>query len=123
MITIHATTRIAPESRDVFIRLASATIADSLLEDGCVTYTCAEDIVEPGAFRWVEVWRDLDAFNAHAEAEHHVEFLRAMAAPDGARRSGPPEGTFLEATTLDAAAMDQMGFSPLGRPGSTAAVG
>ncbi|MET0953551.1 MAG: putative quinol monooxygenase, partial [Aeromicrobium sp.] len=100
MITIHATTRIAPESRESFVELAAATIADSLAEDGCITYTCAEDLVEPGAFRWVEVWRDLDAFNAHAEARHHVEFIRALSSPDGPRRNGPAEGAFLESVVL-----------------------
>ena len=116
MITIHGTTRIALESRAKFIDLASATIADSLLEEGCITYTCSEDIIEPGVFRWVEVWRDLDTFNAHAEAPHHVEFLRALTAPDGAKRSGPAEGVFLESTILTSDDLVRLDFSPLARP-------
>lgn len=119
MITIHATTRVAPDSRDHFVRLAAATIAESRLEDGCVAYTCAEDIVEACTFRWVEVWRDLESFNAHAEAAHHVEFLRALGGPDGVRRDGPAEGTYLEASVLDDKARERLGFSRLSRPNAS----
>ena len=109
MIIIHATTRIAPESREAFLAAARATIADSLKEDGCVTYSLSEDITEPGAFNWIEVWRDLDAFNDHVNAEHHLELLRQLAGP--IQRSGPAHGTTFEARVVDTEEQRRMGFA------------
>ncbi|MET1132369.1 MAG: putative quinol monooxygenase [Aeromicrobium sp.] len=116
MITVLATTRIASDSIEAFKKLTRDTIAASLVEDGCVAYTCSEDITEPGAFNWVEVWRDLEAFNAHGESQHHLEFLRALGDPEGVQRSGPATGTFLVAEELSHEQRQEMGFTSVVEP-------
>lgn len=117
MITVLATTHIAPESLDVFKAAVRQTIADSLAEDGCVMYSCSEDLTEPGAFNWVEVWRDVDAFNAHGESPHHLDLLRLLADPKGVHRSGPASGTFWSAEELTAQRRKELGFTPVIEPG------
>jgi quinol monooxygenase YgiN len=116
MITIVAATYIEWDSREEFIKLAAQTVEESLKEDGCIAYSCAEDIREPGTFRWIEVWRDLEAFNAHAEAVHHRDFLSAVGTPGGPQRSASPEGIFFDARALTPEERDDMGFSPHSRP-------
>lgn len=119
MIIVLATTRIASESRDAFLNETKATIEASLAEAGCVTYTCSESITEPGAFNWVEVWADLDTFNSHAEATHHLDYVTALADATYIKRSAPPSGAYYEARHLDAETREAMGFSPASMPGYT----
>lgn len=117
MIIVHATTSIATESRDAFLEEARGAIAASLVESGCVTYTCSEDVTSPGTFHWVEEWADLASFNLHAEAAHHLDFIRALGDQTRIVRSGPPRGAYYEADPLDADRRAAMGFAPASSPG------
>ncbi|MFJ3212626.1 putative quinol monooxygenase [Streptomyces flaveolus] len=117
MIVVHGTTHIAPESRAAFLEAARDTIAISLAEAGCVTYTCAEDITRPGTFHWTEVWADLGAFNAHADAAHHLDFIRTLADTTRIVRAAPPSGAYFDAEPLDAERRAALGFSVSSTPG------
>ena len=39
-------------------------------EDGCLDYSYAEDVADPGLIRVFEVWRDRGALSAHFLTEH-----------------------------------------------------
>ncbi|MBC2864967.1 putative quinol monooxygenase [Streptomyces mexicanus] len=117
MIIVHGTTHVAPESRDAFLEEAKGTIALSLAEAGCMAYTCSEDITRPGTFHWIEEWADLETFNAHADAAHHLDFIRALADSTRIIRSAPPSGTYFDAEPLDAQRRAAMGFSISSAPG------
>jgi quinol monooxygenase YgiN len=54
-------------------------LAASRAEDGCVTYSYAEDVAEPGLIRVFEVWRDQPAIEAHFKAPHMVPWRAACA--------------------------------------------
>lgn len=55
-----------PAARPVMQRMIDASRA----EDGCIGYSFAEDVLEPGFIRIFEVFRDLDALKLHAESAH-----------------------------------------------------
>ena len=44
----------------------------SQAEDGCIAYTYAEDLNEPGLIHIFEVWRDEAALHAHHNAPHFL---------------------------------------------------
>lgn len=117
MIIVHATTSIALESREAFLEEARRTIAASLAEDGCVTYTCSEDVTSPGTFHWVEEWADLDRFNAHAEAAHHLDFIRALGDETRIVRSTSARAAYYDTEPLDGHRRATMGFSTASNAG------
>ena len=45
-------------------------IAASRAEPGCIFYSLAEDVAEPGVIRAFEIYRDDDALKAHGASEH-----------------------------------------------------
>ncbi|MGH6956507.1 MAG: putative quinol monooxygenase [Caulobacteraceae bacterium] len=51
-------------------------IAATRAEDGCLAYSYAEDVAEPGLVRVFEHWRDAAALEAHF-ATAHIERWRA----------------------------------------------
>jgi quinol monooxygenase YgiN len=117
VITIVATTHIDLACVDTFTVAARETIAASLVEDGCIAYSCSQDVTDPGAFNWIEIWRDLDAYNALGESPQHLDFLRLLADPGRVRRSGPATGMFMQAEELSAERRKEMGFTPVVEPG------
>jgi quinol monooxygenase YgiN len=74
MILIVGTIRIAPE------RLAEAkpamqkVIAASRKEPGCLEYSYAEDILDPGLIHIAERWAAQDAFDEHFASDHIAEW-------------------------------------------------
>jgi quinol monooxygenase YgiN len=70
MLIITGTVRLPPENLAAARPVMAAMVAASRIEDGCIEYAYAEDVLEPGLIRIVEVWRDRAALDAHFETEH-----------------------------------------------------
>lgn len=49
-------------------------IAASLQEAGCLAYSYAEDVMEPGLFRVHEMWSSREALALHFEKPHMTEW-------------------------------------------------
>jgi quinol monooxygenase YgiN len=49
------------------------------VERGCLAYSYAQDVVEPGLFRVSEAWTDRAALAAHFEAAHMKQWQRERA--------------------------------------------
>lgn len=47
-----------------------AVIAATRAENGCLTYSYAHDVEQPGLVRVFEVWRDQQAIDAHFASPH-----------------------------------------------------
>lgn len=79
MLLVIGTIRVAPEAvarvRPVMDELVRAT----RLEDGCIEYSCAEDLMDPGLLHVKEIWRDKAAIEAHFQAPHIAKAGAAMA--------------------------------------------
>lgn len=78
-VIIAGTMRLPPENLTALKPHMSTVLAASRAEDGCVTYSYAEDVAEPGLIRVYEVWRDQAAIEAHFKAPHMAPWRAACA--------------------------------------------
>lgn len=69
-VIIAGTVRVPPENLARFRPHQDAMLAASRAEDGCITYSYAVDVQDPGLIRVFEVWRDQAAIDAHFQAPH-----------------------------------------------------
>jgi quinol monooxygenase YgiN len=76
-ILIAGTFRVPPENLDRFRPHMERMLAASRAEAGCVTYSYAEDVAEPGLIRVFEAWRDQASIDAHMKAQHMAEWRAA----------------------------------------------
>jgi len=79
MIIVAGTIRVAPEKMEALRPHAEAVIARTREEQGCVIYSFADDLVEPGLIRIFELWRSRDELYAHSRAPHMSEWRAALA--------------------------------------------
>lgn len=79
MIIVAGTIRIAPERMEALRPHAKAVITKTREEPGCIIYSFAEDLVEPGLIRIFELWRSRDELNAHSRTSHMSEWRAAVA--------------------------------------------
>ncbi len=79
MILVMGTFRMPPENvakaRPVAQRVVTATRA----EDGCIAYSYAEDMFDPGLIHVCEKWRDRAALQAHFKTAHMQAWIAERA--------------------------------------------
>jgi quinol monooxygenase YgiN len=75
-LVIAGTIRVPPERLDAFRPHMLAMLEASRAEAGCLIYSYAEDVAEPGLIRVFEAWRDQTALDAHF-AQPHLAAWRA----------------------------------------------
>ena len=63
-LIVAGTIRVPPANLDAFRPHMLAMMAATRAEDGCMAYSYAEDVAEPGLIRVFEAWRDQD--HAHS---------------------------------------------------------
>lgn len=76
-LVIAGTVRVPPENLARFKPHMLKMLAASRAEDGCLSYSYAEDVAEPGLIRVFEAWRDQAAIDAHFQAPHMAEWRAA----------------------------------------------
>jgi quinol monooxygenase YgiN len=81
-LIIAGTVRVPPQNLADLKPHMQTMLAASRAEDGCVTYSYAEDVAEPGLIRVFEVWRDQAALDAHFKSAHMAQW-RAAGAQSG----------------------------------------
>ena len=77
MLLIAGTVRIPVENIEAVRAAAQAMIAETLKEDGCLTYAFAQDLLDPGLIHISETWRDGAALKAHGESAHMATWRAA----------------------------------------------
>lgn len=70
MIVVTGQFRMPAESLPAARKAMSRVIAATRAERGCLSYSYAEDVTEPGLFRVSESWTDGEALVAHFEQPH-----------------------------------------------------
>ena len=70
MLVIAGTIRVPRRNLDGLRPHMLAILGASRAEDGCIVYSYAEDIEEPGLIRVFEAWRDRAALDAHIKTDH-----------------------------------------------------
>ena len=78
-LIIAGTVRVPPENLERFRPHMQAMLAASRAEDGCLTYSYAIDVQDPGLIRVFEIWRDQAAIDAHFKAPHMATWRAANA--------------------------------------------
>lgn len=73
-IIVAGTVRVPPENLDAFRPHMARMLAASRAEDGCVTYSYAVDVQDPGLIRVFEAWRDEAALQAHFQTAHMADW-------------------------------------------------
>ena len=76
-LIIAGTVRVPPQNLQGLKPHMLAMLAASRAEDGCLTYSYAEDVAEPGLIRVYEAWRDQAALDAHFQAPHMATWRAA----------------------------------------------
>ena len=76
-VVIAGTVRVPPERLARFKPHMQAMLAASRAEDGCLVYSYAEDVAEPGLMRVFEAWRDEAALQAHFQTAHMAAWRAA----------------------------------------------
>ena len=79
-VIIAGTVRVPPENAAALRPHQDAMLAASRAEDGCLSYSYAFDVQDPGLIRVFEAWRDQAAIDAHFQAPHMAEWRAAWPA-------------------------------------------
>jgi quinol monooxygenase YgiN len=70
MIYVIATTQMKPDCKDDFIKGHKACIAETLKENGCISYEGHVSVNDPNLYVVVERWETRDDLTAHSKAPH-----------------------------------------------------
>ncbi len=77
MIVITGTVRIPAGTLDQARPAMRAMVDGSRAEAGCLHYSYAEDVLEPGLIWVSEAWTDGAALEAHAQTDHMAAWRKA----------------------------------------------
>ncbi len=72
-VILAGTVRFPLDKLDAAIAMMIEVVRETRAEDGCVAYSYAQDLADPGLVHIFEVWRDDEALHGHHTAPH---FLR-----------------------------------------------
>ena len=79
-VIVAGTIRVPPENIDALRPHALQVIEATRQEPGCIVYSFAEDLVEPGLIRIFEIWESREHLEAHGKAPHMVPWREAVQA-------------------------------------------
>ena len=77
ILIVAGTVRIPPQNLEAFRGHISEMLAASRAESGCVEYSYAIDVEDPGLVRVFEVWRDRADLAAHFRSDHMARWREA----------------------------------------------
>ncbi len=70
MLLITGTIRLPAAQLDLARPVMAEMLRASRAEDGCLDYSYAEDVIEPGLIHVTERWRDQAALDRHFASDH-----------------------------------------------------
>jgi quinol monooxygenase YgiN len=79
MIIVAGTFRMPPENVARALPMAERVVIATRAEDGCITYSYAQDLFDPGLIHVAEQWRDKAALEAHFKAPHMKTWIAERA--------------------------------------------
>jgi quinol monooxygenase YgiN len=77
MIVLTGSIRIPADKLDAARPLMRVLIEETRKEDGCLSYSFGQDVLDPGRIVIAEAWRDEDAVRAHLGAPHFIAWRDA----------------------------------------------
>ncbi|MFN3512074.1 MAG: putative quinol monooxygenase [Phenylobacterium sp.] len=85
-VVVAGTFRVPSQNLDAFKPHMEAMLAASRAEDGCLEYSYAVDVLDPGLIRVFEAWRDRAALEAHLATPHITRWRAAWPAHGAGER-------------------------------------
>ncbi|MDX8498707.1 putative quinol monooxygenase [Mesorhizobium sp. VK4C] len=79
MLLIIGTIRLPPERLAAARPAMERMITASRAEPGCLGYSYAQDVLDPGLIHVSEAWRDRAALDAHFKSGHIAEWRASWA--------------------------------------------
>jgi quinol monooxygenase YgiN len=79
MIVVTGTVQFPKGGLDQIMPAAREMMRESRLEDGCILYVYARDLVDPDLMHVSEKWRDRETLSAHFETDHMKRWRAALA--------------------------------------------
>jgi quinol monooxygenase YgiN len=79
MVIVLGEFRFPLENRDAAQAVMERVVQATRAEAGCITYSYAEDVLDPGLFRITEIWESREALAVHFEAPHMKDWQRERA--------------------------------------------
>ena len=79
MIAVRGSFRFPVAALEDVRPLMAAVIAATLKEPGCLAYSYAEDVVEPGLIRVFELWSSNEALTDHFATSHMRDWIEQRA--------------------------------------------
>ena len=76
-VIIAGTMRTPPENLAAIKPHMRTMLDTTRAEDGCIQYSYAEDVMEPGLIHIFEVWRDQASLDAHIASAHMTTWRAA----------------------------------------------
>jgi quinol monooxygenase YgiN len=80
MLLIIGTVRLPPDRIEQAKPTMERMISASRTEPGCLDYSYAQDVLDPGLIRVSEAWSDRAALEAHFKSAHIAEWRAGWAA-------------------------------------------
>jgi quinol monooxygenase YgiN len=85
MLIIEGWLKLATGEFDKVADAARTMVAETVKEEGCLTYAFSRDINDPDLIRIAERWETAEALAAHGQSAHMAAFNKAMG---GVKREG-----------------------------------
>ena len=79
MLLIIGTIRLPPDRLEQAKPAMERMISASRAEAGCLEYSYAQDVLDPGLIHVSEAWRDRTALDAHFKSAHIAEWRASWA--------------------------------------------
>lgn len=79
MIIVIGTVRLPEGAMEVLLPAATAMMAASRAEKGCLHYVYGQDLVDPNLIHVSERWSDQGALDAHFKTAHMQVWRKALA--------------------------------------------
>lgn len=79
MILVAGTFRMPPENIAAALPMAERVVLATRAEDGCIAYSYAQDLFDPGLIHVAEKWRDREALAAHFKSAHMQTWMAERA--------------------------------------------
>ena len=76
MIIVLAKVSVKPEKKNELLELAKGVIAETLKEEGCISYVLLDNTYDPGGCLFAEEWASKEALMKHAAAAHILEWRK-----------------------------------------------
>ena len=79
MLIIVGTIRLPQENPQAALAAMRRMMTASQAEDGCLGYSYAQDVLEPGLIHLTELWENQASLKKHWQSEHVVQWRATWA--------------------------------------------